>query len=194
MPHYYAPKRGCSGLSLIELLIGMTLIGMLMSQVIPSFSTLIERQLATQTMLALTSSIRLTRHAAMANQTTALLCPKADGTQSCGNDWKNGQILFLDDNHNNRRDSDEKIIRQWPPLPSGSSLTLRILGNRAYLKASANGLIANQNGNFLYCPPSRNPRHARQLIFNAIGRIRLATDDNGDGIVEGNNQQALTCS
>lgn len=194
MQLYNTPKRGCTGLSLIELLLGMTLMGLLMTAALPSFSHLLKRQSASQVVSALATGIRLTRQVAMTNQTTALFCPKAAGVRSCGDDWTSGQILFLDDNRNNRLDSGEKIVRQWQPLPLGSSLQLRVFGNRAYLKANTSGLIANQSGNFLYCPPNRNPRYAKQLIFNALGRVRLATDQNGDGIDEGSNQQALSCS
>ena len=55
------------------------------------------------------------------------------------------------------------------------------------------GLTDWQNGNMLVCPPDGNPRQARLLVVNAHGRTRLATDNDGDGVVEGANGSPVSC-
>ena len=191
---YRASRRASLGLSLIELLVGITLVSLLINQAIPSFSTLIERQAATQTTQTLAMAIRLMRHAAIAHQTSAILCPAATLETDCGEDWALGQLLFLDANKNRQLDGTETLIQRWPALPQGSTLGLRVFGGRSYLRAGADGLIAYQNGSFLYCSPSQEPHYARQLIFNALGRVRLATDSDGDGIAEDSQNRPLSCS
>ena len=175
-------------------MVGIALIALLLGQAVPSFSVLIERQTATQAIQALATAIRLTRHVALAHQTPAILCPVTHSDTSCGRDWAHGQLLFLDANRNNALDADETVIRRWPALPQGSRLTLRAFGGRSYLRASAGGLITHQNGHFLYCPRSQKPHDAKQLIFNALGRARLAIDTDGDGIAEDSGGDPLECT
>ena len=50
-----------------------------------------------------------------------------------------------------------------------------------------------QNGNFTFCPMNSDKTLAMQLIVNNIGRIRVAKDTNGDGIIDDAKGKPISC-
>ena len=78
-----------------------------------------------------------------------------------------------------------------------TALTVSELPPKSYTVSSTyswvpDGSVA-EYGNFTYCPPNNDARHARQLILSMSGRPRAALDTNGDGIVEDANDKPLRC-
>jgi type IV fimbrial biogenesis protein FimT len=55
------------------------------------------------------------------------------------------------------------------------------------------GYTAWQNGNFLYCAAGGAATEARMVIVNPQGRLRIARDRNGDGIVEDAAGRPVSC-
>ena len=80
-----------------------------------------------------------------------------------------------------------------PRLGEGERFYWRSFRNRSYLMIRPSGLTDWQNGNFLYCPESGDPRLARQIVINAQARVRHARDSDGDGIVEDARGRAVVC-
>ena len=138
-------------------------------------------------------AVRFARHAAVAHRGTVTLCPGA--ADRCGrrNDWHRGALVFLDVNGDGRRAPDEPLLRRLPRLADGERFYWRAFRNRTSLSMLSTGLTDWQNGSFLYCPPDGDPRHARQLILNAQGRVRHARDTDGDGIREDAAGRPLAC-
>lgn len=181
------------GLSLGECLISLVIIGLLATQVAPNFSAYIEQKESQAAVHRLTAALHLTRNVAIAHQKKATLCPWDIAHQHCGGQWQNETMIFLDANNNRRLDPGDLIIRQLPALAKNSLVRFRSFGNRQYLRMTAAGMTDHQNGNLLYCPPSRNAKQAAQIIIHASGRARLARDSDGDGIAEDSRGRALRC-
>ena len=198
----------CGGLTLVELLTTLAVAGILVASASGGAAHLIEQHRAGAAVNQMLGAVRFARHAAVAHRTSATLCP-ADGAQSlqpgsargnpsqerCGrrNTWHNGALVFLDRNANGRFDGSDALLRRMPRLREGDRFYWRSFRNRSYLMIRPSGLTDWQNGNFLYCPESGDPRFARQIVINAQARVRHARDSDGDGIVEDARGRAVEC-
>ena len=194
----------CAGLTLVELLTTLAVAGILVASASGGAGHLLGQHRASAAVNQMLGAIRFARHAAVAHRSPATLCP-ADGAQSlqpgspsqesCGrrNTWHNGALVFLDRNANGRFDGSDVLLRRMPPLGEGERFYWRSFRNRSYLMIRPSGLTDWQNGNFLYCPESGDPRLARQIVINAQARVRHARDSDGDGIVEDARGRAVVC-
>ena len=212
----------CAGLTLVELLTTLAVAGILVASASGGAGHLLGQHRASASVNQMLGAIRFARHAAVAHRSPATLCP-ADGAQSlqpgsprgnpsqeslppgsprgspsqerCGrrNTWHNGALVFLDRNANGRFDGSDVLLRRMPRLGEGERFYWRSFRNRSYLMIRPSGLTDWQNGNFLYCPESGDPRLARQIVINAQARVRHARDSDGDGIVEDARGRAVVC-
>ena len=176
-----------------EVLTALAVAAVLAGVAAPGLSVLAGRGQADAAMAQMTSAIRFTRHLAITRRTTATLCPGAGARCGRRDTWHVGALVFLDVDANGRLDAGEPIVRRLPPLPGGHKLRWRSFRNRASLSMRPNGLTAWQNGNMLLCPPDGNVKNARQMVINAQGRVRLAQDADGDGVVEGSDGRPVAC-
>lgn len=176
-----------------EVLTALALLAVLAGTAAPGMSALAERGRADAAMEQMVGAIRYARHLAVARGTTATLCPGTGAGCGKRDSWHEGALIFLDDNGNGRVDAGEEIARRMPPLPRGHRLRWRSFRNRKSLSLLANGLTDWQNGNMLLCPPDKDATKARRLVINAQGRVRLAQDDDGDGVVEGGDGRPVSC-
>ena len=85
------------------------------------------------------------------------------------------------------------MLRALPALARGSRVYWRSFRNRSYLSFTSTGLTAWQNGSFRYCPLSGDPSLIREVILNPAGRLRRATDHDGDGVVEDATGAPVSC-
>lgn len=181
------------GLSLTELLFTMTIISVLTVAALPAWQPVIVREEGRQVLAGLTGLIKAARTSAVRKSSRVTICPAAPGSMQCGGQWQQGVISFFDP-AGTRRASADRLIRRlhWPGKQG--TLRWRAFGNRQYLTINNQGHIRHQNGNFTWCPENNAANQARQLVINAIGRIRQARDRDGDGIREDSRGQPLKCS
>lgn len=181
------------GASLTELLTALAIAAVLAGVAAPGMSTLVARGQGDAAMAQMVAAIRYARHLAVTRGTTATLCPGTGARCGRRDSWHEGALIFLDGDNNGRVDAADEIVRRLPPLPRGHRLRWRSFRNRKSLSLRPTGLTNWQNGNMLLCPPDNDPKKARQLIINAQGRVRLAHDTDGDGVVEGGNGRPVSC-
>jgi prepilin-type N-terminal cleavage/methylation domain-containing protein len=117
MSSFYKQKH-CSGFTLIELVITITIAAILIAIVVPSFNSIIESSKERATRDALISAIYTAREQAISKRVKVYLCPTSDGatcseTTSWGSQWRvyqDGETLA---HHTSKTDlilSDEKVI------------------------------------------------------------------------------------
>jgi len=184
--------RKNKGLSLVEILMTLGLLGVLMSIALPEMDAWIQASRADMRMRTLAAQIALARSTAVTLQLGVTLCPSAD-QQQCGGNWTQGSLIFTDRNSDRRLNQDDILVRINGPLAPGETLVWRAFQNRQFLQVEPSGFLRHQSGNFTWCPASRKTVHARQLIINATGRTRLASDINGDGVQEDSSGNPLRC-
>ena len=181
------------GMTLAELMTTLTIAAVLAGAAAPSMSRLIANSQADVAIEQLRGAVQFARHAAVSRRATVTLCPSAGTTCGRRDSWHEGAIVFVDDNANGRRDASEELMQRVAALPTGYRLRWRSFRNRKSLSMKPTGLTDWQSGNMLLCPPDGDARQARLLIVSAHGRVRLAHDSDGDGIVEAANGNAVAC-
>ena len=117
------------------------------------------------------------------------LCKSADES-SCGGDWSDGWLIFVDNNKDGSRSLDEELIRTGHAAQN-YVLSYSAFGSTNYFRMTPFGYTLSQNGTFKLCPASRNNRYARAVIISKTARTRMAKDADHNGIYEAANGQPL---
>ena len=166
-----------SGTTLLELIVTLSIAGILLAIGIPAFTSLINSSRLSSFANELISSLHLTRSEAIKRNSRAVMCPSVTGTSCAVNGgWHLGWLVFHDPNNNAALDAGETVIMARQALPSGFSLT----GNKwiskyiSYTPSGATRTISGvlQVGKLTLCNESGAPGAARQVIISSTGRPR----------------------
>lgn len=127
-PHPAAPTclnpTWVGGVSLVELLVVVALLGMLASLAAPSFTGLMHRYRVDAVREELLASLQLARVEAI-RQNASVIVERQTGCSTVlatGNNWSCGWLLYADKNDNNSRDTQSEPIIQISKLPSQVAL------------------------------------------------------------------------
>lgn len=168
--------RRAMGFTLLEMLITLTLLAVLTAAAAPSFSGLLQGNLAAAHAEALMASLNQARSEAIKRNLRVMLCKSADGA-SCttAGDWAQGWLLFVDRDSDGVLDADEDILRVQAALPGKFTLNNSTARNwYAYRPdgsaASSGGLVT---GTFRVCPPTGDVTRARRVVTNITGRPQV---------------------
>ncbi|MEQ8314514.1 MAG: GspH/FimT family protein [Gammaproteobacteria bacterium] len=181
-----------SGFTLLELLITLLMLSLLLGIALPDFHELVQQKQSDITIRTLTTALELARTSAITDNSLSTLCRSSDGSE-CGGNWEDGILVFTDHNGNRKIDTEDRLIRHFPSPGSTGKLYWRAFQNRQYLQFTPQGFTRYQNGNFTFCPHSKDLSLARQIILNRSARIRHAQDSDGDGIREDSRGRPIRC-
>lgn len=181
-----------SGLTLSELLAVLAVAAVLAGAAVPGLSPLITRAKADAAIEQMSRAIRFTRYQAITRRSTVSFCPARETLCGRRDSWHEGAMVFLDANADGDLDSGEEVLQRLPPI-AGYRVRWRSFRNRKSLSMRPDGTTDWQPGNMVVCPTDGDTRHARQLIVNAQGRLRLSRDQDGDGVVEDARGRPVSC-
>jgi len=180
------------GFSLLEGLTILLIISVLISIGTPSFTATVERSRSSSHLHGLVATLNLARTHAITHNGATVLCASQSGLR-CDGDWKHGTLLFGDANNNRKLDHDEQLIERGSALGDGVSLRWQASGGRnKFIRFSRHG-TAMEFGRFTYCPKASSMLPASMLVLNRMGRVRIAKDLDGDGVVEDRNGRRASC-
>ena len=152
------------GLSLIELLVVLSILGILVSA-IPSFSGTIERTRQETTFKTLYQLSQYVRALAIDNNKVITLCGSIDNS-NCTKNWKNATALIFDDKNRNKKCDKNDILYRSMTL---ANKTIAWRGsNRAYMRYHPQGYLMDW-GSYTICPQIKGG-DAIKLILNRMGR------------------------
>ncbi len=163
-----------SGLTLIELIVTISIAGILIAVSVPSFTVAIQNtRMATQ-INTLQTSLSLARSEAVKRNNNITICQSSNGS-SCTGNWQNGWIVFVDSNFDGAVDGEE-ILRVQGVIAGSNTLTF----NQTRVIYANNGIaISGLNGVFTLCD-LRGAASAKSLVIGPSGRPRLGVDGDPD--------------
>lgn len=200
--------KQASGFTLLELIVTISIAGILMAIAIPSFKDMIRNTRLTSYANEFVTSLNIARSEAVKRgEPVSVRKISAAGTTTY---WStSGWNVFVDDgagtaaNKNNGvLDTGEQILRTYDKLPNNFSL----VGNgnvfRDRVTYQANGTTNNMGGSFSLCDNSDGNINkklytstSRLIIISTIGRTRIGKDTNDNGILEKDDKTELsTCA
>ena len=111
------------GLTLIELMVTLAVAIVLLAVGMPLFTGVAANNRAAAEANALTAALKLARSEAVKRRVTVVVC--SDDAGACGDaaDWKDGWMVFADNDADGAVDSDE-VLRTWEALSNESSVTV----------------------------------------------------------------------
>lgn len=175
------------GFTLLDLLLTITIAGILLGLGIPSFNQVLRSSRLTTSINQLVVTMNFAR-------STAISHNQAVSVRKSGANWEQGWTVFVDHNGNGEASTKDTVLRTYAALPNGYSLRSRV--NRVTFRPSGTsggssfGLCDNSAGNN---KPKSNT--ARMMIISPVGRVRMATDKNHNGIPEtANNKDMASCT
>ena len=151
------------GLTLIELMVALTILGILGVLAVPSFNRVIQNNRMATQVNEMVGTLTVARSEAIKQGTSVTVCKSADGSACAGSGtWTQGWIVFLDVGGDGAVDAGtDTILREHGALGGGNSLA----GNAAV----ANLVTFNSRG------------FASSIATGATGTLSLC---NGAGVVD----------
>ena len=158
-----------NGFTLIELLVTISIAGVLAGLTAPSFSDAIKNNRMTTQFNELLSFLSYARSEAVKRNISVTVC-KSNTGNSCGGEWHNGWIVFVDNDNDGTVDATDEVIRKHKALTADT--TLKFSRNRVTYRNE--GLAIGFTGKFILCD-SRGDDDRKALVVSNTGRVRQAT-------------------
>lgn len=165
------------GFTLVEVMITVSILGVLMAIALPSFNELIKNNRRTVVVNELVSSLMLARAEAAKRGQAVSLCANtkaAPTTCVAGTDWDDGFLVFLDSNGNGAQDVGEAMLKQF----TNAYPDIKVLSKPGPIVMKPFNQISS-SGDVEICD-SRGPTKARAIILSANGRARVSEKDSGN--------------
>ncbi|WP_293006591.1 Tfp pilus assembly protein FimT/FimU [Nitrosomonas sp.] len=159
------------GFTLIELLVTLSVVSILLSVAVPSFSTFLQNNLLTTQSNSFYSALALAKSEAVRRSSPVSLCPSTNGTSCTGGTiWSNGWLVFADTNNAGVVDAGEEILQVGTTFSGGNTFS----SGKNRITFTANGYSMGFNDTFTLCD-SRGGSHSKAIILNNQGRFRSET-------------------
>ena len=187
-------SRSAIGFTLIELMVTITMIGIVLTVGVPSFQSSIRNSVLTAGINefiaalnfargeAIKRGVNVTVRRASAGSAVTLFCNAAKQTG-----YEVGWQVFTDANANGQLDGTDQLLRTHGPLSYGYTLCGNGNVNKDYISYLPDGVINTLGCSLALCDPTHTSplttSTARVISVNTLGRITLATDTNGNGIL-----------
>ncbi|MFY1666575.1 GspH/FimT family pseudopilin [Pseudomonas sp. Pseu.R1] len=155
------------GLTLIELLMGLVVIGIVATLAAPAFQSLVESQRRQDAAQQLATGLRLARVEAIQRGQPVIM-------QASNENWSQGWAVFVDTNRNQLRDEGDVALAERAGYPN-----VKVIGNGRIASRvgfdSGGRLLNNANGTLAVCLKDSPASHF-QIAIAVTGRVTLRSD------------------
>lgn len=169
-------RKPARGLTLVELMLVVALLGILTVVAVPGFQSLQQRTQMRTEATRLLAALNLARSEAVRRNLPVSLCPSnyaVSGALACGGDYSGGWIVFSNPERDQTVDPDGLVQAYAPMHPqlqlsnrSGTVLTDELISFRP------DG-SAGRNRTLMICSRARPQLDSWSLVMNIVGRTRL---------------------
>jgi type IV fimbrial biogenesis protein FimT len=166
-------KHVSRGITLVELVTVVAIVGITLSLAAPAFSRLLARDSMVSSVNLLLTHLHLARSSAVTRERHITLCPAA-GTSACSNDhraWHDGYLVFEDNNQNQELNDGEQILRYQER--AGRNITIVSSSeerNRITYQAMGRAWFSNTTIRLCH---ANYPELNRAVIISNNGRVRV---------------------
>jgi type IV fimbrial biogenesis protein FimT len=194
-------QKYCKGVTLVELIVVLTIVGILTMMGAPSFNDAIKSTRLATSINELATSLSLARNEAIKRNRRVVV--RTIGAVDNPN-WENGWQVFVDADVDGVPSANaaacavngDCILQIHEALSNGYTLRFNASGNAAnkdsFVRYSASGGVSARGSFYLCSDATLEPYTAKLLIINAIGRPRTGLDTNQNGIPEGGDGSDIT--
>ncbi|MCA6063187.1 GspH/FimT family pseudopilin [Thalassolituus marinus] len=178
------------GLTLIETLTCIAIIGITMTMAVPALTRFNERIRISRESAELHQAISLARSLAITQRSRITLCPLSTRYE-CTRDWNQQLTAFNDSNSNRRVDAGETIYSSVSGISHSGALRHF---NSSVISFDERGFAGFHTGSLSLCHSNQGGNFSGSVfIISRNGRIRPGTDRNGDGLPETPNGKNIPC-
>lgn len=162
--------HGQHGVTLIEQIMVLAIVGILIGIATPSLHKLLMRHALQTAQVDFIAALRHARSTAVTSGKRALFCPSTDGAHCAATThWESGWVLGVDANHDNQPDG--------APRYTGDTdldqLLIRSSSGRQLVRFYPNGSASGSNLTLLFCQADGQSATLSVVVSNS-GRVRGA--------------------
>lgn len=180
MPTKLLPRsRLQRGFTLVELLVTVSILAILVSLAVPSFSSLIAQWQRDNVTRALATDLQQARSESIKSSRKVVVCPSTNAstsTPTCSgaSEWKSGWLVFVDTNADSDfKTSDKDVLLTTGPASAGVS-KMESSGSVKALVFLPNGLLGAGKTD-ITVEPSNTKIKKNKVEINQIGRVTIST-------------------
>lgn len=168
---------GQGGFTLIELMVAVTVLGILLALAIPSFVDLMRNSQRSSAVNDLLADMTFARSESARRGRIMAVCandPGSDTGKCAGaSDWVKGWIVFQDTNGSGARDADEEVVRR----ASARTASLLVASDPKVFRLRPFNQRSDA-GRVTFCDPRdkglSSAKHSREIVISVTGRVRIA--------------------
>jgi type IV fimbrial biogenesis protein FimT len=175
------------GFSLLELMVTLTVAGVIASIAVPSFNSALDNQRMTAATNEMIMSLNLAKSEAIKRVAYVSICKSSNGSSCAGNgsNWDDGWIVFANATTANLAsvDAGDEVIRVFSGLHESLSLTAEgtVDGFFSFRPSGTMGtMAANTSGTITFCD-GRGADGARGVLLEPSGRWGVSHEHAHDG-------------
>jgi type IV fimbrial biogenesis protein FimT len=180
-------KRTQHGFTLYELMITVSIVGVVLAFSVPNLQAFTQNSRMTSTANDLHAAFHLARSESSRAKTNITICASANSMAAdanCGGTWDQGYIVFVDENGDLLKSQDESVLRAHPKIAKGVSLAVE--NDATYFSYSSTGLgrqdvdgmsrvvMCDERGNVVAAGGSSA---SRLFIVTPLGRATILRDE-----------------
>ena len=198
-------RRPQLGFTAIELIITLAIAAILIGMAVPSFVSVVDDAKLGKLVEPTNRALMLARSEAARSRADVTVCPRATDT-TCGTDWDNGLLVFVDGVVNPTddeavRDNDDPILMIVEPHDTDNTLKAVASTDRTantafapkFIRYGFDGRASWANGTLIACD-RRGVEHSRAINVTLTGSIRRARTDGSGDVVENAFGNEISCS
>jgi type IV fimbrial biogenesis protein FimT len=161
--------RDQRGFTLLELMVTITVLGILLGLSVPMFKETIQNNRIVAQNNEFISGLNYARSEAIKRSDTVALCPSTNGTScTASTDWSTGWIVFNDLNADGALNGAEVALQVGPATTDGITINSPTF---QFIRYTASGMLSGAAGTFSLLKTGCVGLKARQIGVSVTGRV-----------------------